>query len=55
MSSKEFCKSGDHSYEELDVVKSIFSDKDILTQVWIVVACIKCDSKFLREIGKPIP
>ncbi len=54
MSSKEFCESGKHLYKEVDVVESIF-DGDDTVKVWIVVACSKCDSKFLRLVERPIP
>ncbi len=53
MSSKEFCESGKHSYREKDVVQSIFPGQE--NNAWIVVACSKCDSQFLRLVERPIP
>jgi len=56
MSSKEFCESGKHVYKEIDIVRSTFDDPASVTLVmWIVVACSKCDSKFLREVSKDFP
>jgi len=56
MSSKEFCESGKHIYKEIDIVESMLGEApNANKQVWIVVGCQKCDSKFLREVERPLP
>ncbi len=49
---KNFCESGKHLYKEIDVVRSMIAPD---SEVYIVVACIKCDSQFLRGVEVPLP